>query len=151
MKKALMVMMILASCNIYAFDYHGIKSGMSKAEVNSLTLCSESYACTWEEVGVGKVFNSSLGINPPSLWSVSFSYTSEGALWRIALSFREGTGANGVAQLRALTELYPDAELQSGSEKLYSLTIDTITALIIDNELFSSDAEKIYKEQISKY
>ena len=151
MKKILMMFMILASFEVFAFDYHGIKSGMSKEEVTSLTGCNKFYTCSWEEVGADKVFNSSLGINPPSLWSVNFSYTSEGALWRIALNFREDAGAAGVAQVRALTELYPDAEPQSSSETIYSTRFDLITALIIDSGLFSSDVEKIYKDNISKY
>jgi len=143
--------MLLTSFNTYAFEYHGIKSGTSSEEVKNLTGCERNYYCSLEEVGEGKVFNSSLGINPPDLWSVSFSYTSEAKLWRIALSFREQSGAAGVAQVRALTELYKDSELQNTSETIYSTTIETVIALIIDSGLFEADAEKIYNEKISKY
>ena len=63
----------------------------------------------------------------------------------------ESSGARGVAQSRILTELYPDAELQKKSEKLYSVNFDYVYALLIDSDLFAADVQKIYEEQKPKY
>ena len=118
MKKLVFLFLFFVPLSSYGFDYHGIKSGMSSEEVKNLTGCEYNSSCSWEEVGEDNIFNTTMGINPPDLFSVDFSYTSDSKLWRIQLSFRERSGASGVAQIRALSELYPDAEPQKQNQKL---------------------------------
>jgi hypothetical protein len=72
-------------------------------------------------------------------------------LWRIQLNFLKRSDAGGVAQVRALTELYPDAALDEFTERGSYSTREYLVALIIDSGLFDADAEKIYQETISQY
>jgi hypothetical protein len=132
-----------------AFNYHGVKSGMSKSEVDGLTGCTEY--CSSIDYKETRAFLGGEGNHPPDIWGMGFKYTSDDKLWRIQLQFIERGGPQGVAQLRAITELYPDAEPQSGSSSIGSTQIDTLDALMIDTKLFDADAEKIYQESITKY
>jgi len=153
MKKIIVPILLLTSFYSFAFDYHGIKSGMGAEEVKALTGCQYSSSCSYEEVGADKIFNTTLGINPPSLWSVSFAYTSDDKLWRISLNFREASFARGVAQQKALNKLY--SSVSKTTEKVgsgsYSFNIDILAAMLIDDNLFKKDSDKIYKETIDLY
>jgi hypothetical protein len=136
-----------------SFDYHGISSGMTSEEVKSLISCDGSCDFLMDDADKAASHSFFGGEDkvPPSLTGMSFDYTSEGGLWRISLKFMESSGARGVAQSRILTELYPDAELQKKSEKLYSVNFDYVYALLIDSDLFAADVQKIYEEQKPKY
>ena len=152
MKKLLLSLLLLMSFNSFGFDYHGIKSGMSKDEVKALTKCKEATECDSDDaVGDDKVFLPNLNI--PSLWSVQFSYTSDDKLWRISLYFIEQSGASGVAQKRALDELYECCQNQSErvGGSTYGFNLDLIVAQLIDEQLFMQDVDKIYNEQIGLY
>jgi len=153
MKKIILPILLLTSFYSFAFDYHGIKSGMSKEEVQALTGCQSYLNCSYEDIGEDKIFNTTLGINPPSLWDVSFAFTSDDELWRITLNFREESFARGVAQQKALDELYSSVtkkskKMGSGS---YSFNLDLLVAMLIDDNLFKKEADKIYKETIDLY
>ena len=132
-----------------AFNYHGIKSGMSSAEVDALTGCTKY--CSSLDYEATRALLGGEGNHPPHIWGMGFEYTSDDKLWRIQLTFLERSGATGIAQLRAVTELYPDAETQSRSKSIGSTQFDTLDALMIHTELFDADAEKIYQEDITKY
>jgi|AACY02.6.fsa_nt_gi hypothetical protein len=136
-----------------SFDYHGISSGMTSEEVQSLLPCGGSCDLLLDDAdkAAGHTFFGGEDKVPPALAGISFDYTSEGGLWRISLKFMERGGASGVAQTRILTELYPDAELQKKSEKLYSSYFDYVYALLIDSDLFAADVQKIYEDQKPKY
>ena len=132
-----------------AFTYHGISSGMTETEVNALTGCIEYCgALDYEE---SREFLGGDEKHPPGIWGMAFSYTSDGKLWRIQLSFIERGGPSGVAQRRVLTELYSDAELQKSTDRIGSTSIDLITAFMIDRGLFDADVDKIYESTIGKY
>lgn len=135
-----------------AFTYHGISSGMTSDEVNAITGCTE-YCSSLDMEEVGEFFSGKE--QPPGLMGMAFSYTSKetgSKLWRIQLDFREASGPIGGAQLRALNELYPDAELKSGRVELFSnYYVDIKTALIIDSGLFDADVEAFYQATIDKY
>ena len=153
MKKIIVPILLLISINSFAFDYHGIKSGMSEEEVQALTGCAKSTSCTNKEVGTDKVFNTTLGINPPNLRSVSFKFTSDDELWRITLNFYELSFAGGVAQKRALDELY--SSVTKTSERVgsgsYSYNVDILAAMLIDDKLFNKSVDKIYEKTIDLY
>jgi hypothetical protein len=146
MKKIILPILLLTSFYSFAFDYHGIKSGMSKEEVNALT----GGKSAWGDVGEGKVFNTTMGINPPNLFTVDFSYTTDDKLWRITLNFRERSFSAAVAQQKALREIY--GEFTKTSINYYSsYTMNVLQVLLIDDELFKQDADKIFKETIDLY
>jgi len=132
-----------------AFNYHGIKSGMSQAEVDALTGCTKY--CSSIDYTEARAFLGGEGNHPPDIFGMGFKYTSDDKLWKIQLQFMERDGPQGVAQLRAVTELYTDAEPQSGSSSMGSTQFDTLDALMFDTGLFDADAEKIYQESITKY
>lgn len=85
------------------------------------------------------------------LRQISFSYTSDGKLWGIQLDFLEDSGTRKIAQQRVLTKLYPDVELSTRTERGEHITMDFITARIVDSFLFKADVEKIYQQTISMY
>jgi len=146
MKKIILPILLLISFYSFAFDYHGIKSGMSKEEVDSLTEGRSG----WKDIDTGKVFFPKMGINPPNLFVVDFSYTTDNKLWRIALNFRERSLADAVAQQKALREIY--GEFTKTSYNYYSnATMNVLQVLLIDDELFEQDADRIYKETIDLY
>lgn len=154
MKKIILPILLLTSFYSFAFDYHGIKSEMSKEEVKALTGCQSFSSCTYEEVGSDKIFNTTLGINPPSLWNVSFAFTSDDELWRITLNFREASFARGVAQRKALDELYSSVTKTTervGGSSQYAFNVDILAAMLIDDNLFKKEADKIYNETIDLY
>ena len=140
--------LLSASLQAFAFDYHGIKSGMAANEVNSQIGCTE-YCSSIDYRQIETFFGEEN--RPPALWTMSFSYTSDDKLWRIQLSFIERSGTGGVAQQRILAELYPDADLQKSSSSNEYGTTNFINALLVDNTLFKRDVEKIYNETKSKY
>ena len=146
MKKIILPILLLTSFYSFAFDYHGIKSGMSPEEVKSLTGGKSG----WGDVGEDKIFNTTMGINPPDLFTVDFSYTADKKLWRITLNFKERSFASGVAQKKALRELY--GEFTKTSINYYSsYTMPVLAVMFIDDELFEQDSDKIYKETIDLY
>jgi carotenoid cleavage dioxygenase-like enzyme len=154
MKKILLPILLLASFYSFGFDYHGIKSGMSGDEVKALTGCEYKSSCSDDEVGEDKIFNKSLGINPPNLWSAAFAYTTDGKLWRITLNFREASFARGVAQQKALDQLYSSVTKTTeriGGSSQYAFNVDILAAMLIDESLFKQDADKIFKETIDLY
>lgn len=146
MKKIILPILLLTSFHSLAFDYHGIKSGMSKEEVDALTGGKSG----WQDVGEGEVFNTTMGINPPNLFTVNFSYTTDDKLWRITLNFAESSFGAAVAQQKALREIY--GEFTKTSINYYSsYTMNVLQVLLIDDELFEQDADKIFKETIDLY
>ncbi len=154
MKRFLAIPVFLfISIQAQAFEYHGISSGMTSEEVQSLIPCGGSCDLLLDDAdkAAGHKFFGGEDKVPPALAGMSFDYTSEGGLWRISLKFLERSGAQGVVQTRILTELYPDAELQKKSEKFYSSYFDYVYALLIDSDLFAADVQKIYEEQKPKY
>mgnify|MGYP001397894431 CR=1 FL=1 len=154
MKKIILPILLLTSFYSFAFDYHGIKSGMSGDEVKALTGCEYTSSCSSDEVGEDKIFNKSLGINPPNLRSAAFAYTTDGKLWRITLNFRESSFARGVAQKKALELLYTNVTKTTeriGGSSQYAFNVDILVAMLIDDKLFEQDADKVYKETIDLY
>jgi hypothetical protein len=151
MKYAIFIIGLLTSFSALSdssFEYHGIKSGMSKEAVNELVgWCKTCSSLDYKGV---EAFLGEEG--PPRLWQISFRYTSDDKLWKIQLNFLEmGSGPAAVAQRRALNELYPDAELDTFTERGSYSNTDYIVAQLIDSALFDADAEKIYQSEISKY
>jgi len=146
MKRLIFLFLFFISFSSFAFEYHGIKSGMSKGEVRSFTECETFEYCYPKETK--SFFNYYELSLPPSLFNMRFSYTSDNKLWSISLTFEEVNGTRGAAQLRALTELYPDAELIKGR---ISSTRSSLIVLLIDSDMFNKDVEKIYQKTIDKY
>ena len=145
MKRLTFLFLFFISFSTFAFDYHGIKSGMKVQQVKSFVKCEKFDTCSWQETK--KFFGGSNKL-PPSLFDMNFSYTSDRKLWRILLRFEEDSGTRGAAQLRALTELYPDAEFQEGR---IGSRASSLIVLLIDSDIFNKDVEKIYQETIDKY
>jgi len=142
------LLLLMAVTNVQAFDYHGIKSGMSRSQVDALVDCKE-YCSGWDYKQLETFFGKDK--EPPALWEMYFSYTSDDKLWKIHLKFLDSGGPYGAAQTRILSELYDDAELQKSSSSSSYGTTDYVNALIIDEALFDADVKKIYEETKSKY
>jgi len=146
MHKIFLLTLLTLSFNTFAFEWHGIKSGMSKEEVDAITGGKSG----WQDVGEGEIFNTTMGINPPNLFTVDFSYTSDDKLWRISLNFEKQSGARSIAQTRALNELY-GSYIERSVNYYSSYSMPCLVVMFIDDELFEQDAEKFYKEQIDLY
>ena len=71
----------------------------------------------------------------------------------ITLNFYELSFASGVAQKRALDELY--SSVTKTSERVgsgsYSFNVDILAAMLIDDKLFNKSVDKIYEETIDLY
>ncbi len=57
-------------------------------------------------------------------------------------------GNNEILDLQQKLNLNPDAELSTRTERGEHITMDFITALIIDSFLFKADVEKIYQQTL---
>ena len=143
MKKLTFIFLFFISFSSFAFDYHGIKSGMHWDEVKALVKCGGEYStdCRPGYYEHSDFFGGSKN-SPPGLESISFRYTTDEKLWGITLVFGKYLGASGAAQLKALTELYKNS---------LSIEGDYFAVLLIDNDLFEEEVEKIYNETIDKY
>ena len=144
MKKLTFIFLFFISFSAFAFDYHGLKSGMTDNQIKSLTKCKYSSSCSSDDLD--RFFGGEEN-TPPALSEMRFTYTSDNKLWRIVLSFYERRGPAGVAQLRALNELYPDLEIKREPSTYGAYRI----AFLVDSDLFDKDVEKIYNETIDKY
>jgi hypothetical protein len=149
MKKIILPILLLVSFNSFAFEWHGFKSGMTVDEVKELTSAKYASSCDWQ---CKKAYFEKRGTDsPPSLWDMSFNFTSEAKLWRIQMNYIEAGGAHAVAQTRILQELFPDVELQKRSESTSYSSTDYVVAMLIDNDLFVEDVERIYNNTKDKY
>ena len=149
MKKIILPILLLVSFNSFAFEWHGFKSGMTSDEVKELTSAKYASSCDWQ---CRKAYFEKRGTDaPPGLWQMSFSFTSESKLWRIQMNYLESGGPSGVAQTRILQELFPDVELQKQSESTSYGSTDYVVAMLVDNDLFEEDIERIYNNTKDKY
>ena len=149
MKKIILPILLLVSFNSFAFEWHGFKSGMTTVEVKELTSSEYASSCDWQ---CRKAYFEKRGADaPPGLWQMSFSFTSESKLWRIQMDYLKSSGPHGVAQTRILKELFPDVELQNKSESRSYGSTDYVVAMLVDNDLYEEDIERIYNSTKDKY
>ena len=80
-----------------------------------------------------------------------FTFTSESKLWRIQMDYMKSSGSRGVAQTRILTELFPEVELQNRTETRQYSSTDYVIAMLVDNDLFAEDIERVYNNTKDKY
>ncbi|WP_416676982.1 hypothetical protein [Candidatus Pseudothioglobus sp. Uisw_016] len=148
MKKLLLILFIslgiVGSANAEGFDYHGIKSGMSREKVKTILNCEYFPGCeardVWDYFGGMKKA-------PPKLQGIRFRFTSDNKLYGIRLEFSNTSSyalsPSTTAHLRAIKELYKN-----------SITVEpqccTLVDLI-DSDLYEKEAEKIYNETIHRY
>ena len=144
MKKILLIILILGVSPLWGFEFYGVKSGMSKAEVTAIA------------GGDGKALDEDASkvwlpsINP---WSVEFLYTADDKLWRMSLhvpNYGEAFGSilQGIALNNVLEEVCDlveekDHSIGSGS---YKFTIDGQRCVFIDTRISNAEVARIQKE-----
>ena len=142
MKKLTFIFLFFISFSAFAFDYHGIKSGMHWDEVKALTKCGGDYSNDCKTYSYVVDFFGGIGNEPPHLVKIFFDHTSDERLWKITLVFEKSGGTKAAAHLIALRELYKDS---------VSIEGEYIYVSLIDNDLFEEDVNEIYLETIDKY
>ena len=144
----------LFSISAYSFDYHSIKSGMTKDEVQAILKC-ESETCKFgsdDDPKDNAVLDIFFGETKPSgLKEIEFAYTHESMLWRIRLKFEQYKF--GIAMpagfKRALEEKYTDASVDEETDRSGYFPKTVYYAFLIDSELFAADVE-YWKEEFFK-
>lgn len=155
MKRVFITILLgLFSISAYSFDYHGIKSGMTKDEVQAILKCEYS-SCTFgddddpeDNAVLDKFFGET---KPANLKRIEFAYTHDHKLWRIRLKFE--TYKIGIALpvgfKMALEEKYTDASVDEETDRSGFLPKSIYYAFLIDSELFAADVE-YWKEEFFK-
>lgn len=158
MKKLILgVLLGLLSVSVSAFDYHGIKSGMTKEEVQTLLKCNYTSSC---ELGDDDdpedklVLDAFFGdIKPTGLEKIEFEYTKDQQLWRIILKFEKPMYgiARGVGFKTALAEKYPDLPLDEETDRTGYFPRAIYSAYLIDEQLFEDDVKHYHNEYIKTF
>ena len=149
MKTIILLISLIFSLNLFAFEWHGFTSGMTSDEVKELTGAKYATSCDYQ---CRKAYFEKRGTTePPMLWQIGFSFTSESKLWRIQMDYLKSNGTYEVAHTRILKELFPDVELQDRSESNSYGSTDFVIAMLVDSDLFEADIERIYNNNIDKY
>ena len=150
MKKILFLFLLLPSFSVFSWEYHGLKSGMTKEEMMQIPGMANKKG-TKISFDQTKFFSEG---KPPGFYRIFFDYTSEGELWRLDIYFREESGViEKAVQKRILTEL-SDADLDSESVRNEYATGGYIKYLVIkkiDSDLFKEDVERRYQKNIKLY
>ena len=150
MKKIILPILLLVSVNAFSWEYHGLKSGMTKEEMMQVPGMANKKGT---KISFSKKNFFPEG-SPPRFYEIFFDYTSEGKLWRLDIYFREETGVIAKAvQKRVLREL-SDVELDSERVRNEYATGGYINYLIvkkIDSDLFKEDVERRYQASIKLY
>ena len=148
MKTIVLLISLIFSLNSFAFEWHGFKSGMTTDEVKELTGAKYASSCDWQ---CTDAYFKKGETQPPRLWQMGFTFTSESKLWRIQMDYMKSSGSRGVAQTRILTELFPEVELQNRTETRQYGSTDYVIAMLVDNDLFAEDIERVYNNTKDKY
>lgn len=150
MKKIIIFLTLTFAFNTHAFDYYGIKSGMSKEEVEvklkSFGVSQDSY--NQVDMITGDV-KSLKGIELSPIM-ISFTYNFEDKLYKLQVNYR-GTlsNPNGVALKSALQEKFKITPIES-EVKVYSISIETLALMFLDDEIVSSTVSKLKQENLTK-
>jgi hypothetical protein len=154
MKKTLTLILLLTSFNSFAFDYHGIQSGMTKDEVKALLECADNECVVGDEDSPAD--NPALDLffeetKPANLKKLEFAYTQDEKLWRIRLHFQQykfGIAMPAGFKL-ALEEKYPDASIDEEVDRSGYFPKTNYYAFLIDSELFLEDVN-YWKEKFKQ-
>tara|TARA_B100000963_G_scaffold360948_1_gene394012 strand:+ start:1156 stop:1596 length:441 start_codon:yes stop_codon:yes gene_type:complete len=145
------------SLTLNAFEYHGLKSGMSKEEVQSILKCEYSSSCSFgddddpeDNIALDAFFGE---IKPYQLKKISFAYTNDNKLWRIILKFEKPMfGIALPAGFKtALEEKYPDASLEEETDRSGYFTRTFYSAFLIDTDLFARDVKYWHDKWIQTF
>jgi hypothetical protein len=123
MKKYLLILLVIAINPAFAFDYHGIKSVMTKEKVSSVL--AEIGVKTKEVSFISDVKLNGVEIVP---YIMTFEYDYQNKLYKIEMTYmgHHLEGVNTVAFHQALTEKYKaEIEIERGSLK----------AILLDSKL----------------
>jgi hypothetical protein len=147
----------LLSISVNAFDYHGIKSGMTSEEVQTLLKCEYKSSCELgddddpeDKLALDAFFGN---VKPTGFKKMEFQYTKDDKLWRIVLKF-EGPlfGITRSAGFKtALAEKYPDSPLQEESDRTGYFPKTIYSAFLIDSQLFADDIQHFHNEYLKTF
>ena len=157
MKKLIISILFgLFSVSASAFDYHGIKSGMTKDEMQAILKC-ESETCKFGDDDDPKD-NPALDvffgeIKPHGLKQIEFAYTHDNKLWRIRLKFEQYKFgiAMPVVFKSALEKKYPDASIDEETDRSGYFPVTVYYAFLIDSQLFAADVKHWQDEFIKTF
>jgi len=143
MKKiAVILFTVFSITTAHAFDYHGIKSGMTKAEVSEVLKGLGATQDKYNQVDLmglaGMIKDKKLKDVNESPIMMSFTYNYEDRLYKLQLNYlTDQTGPRGLGLKQALEAKF-GAEVTEGRLKLYSTSIDNTVAILIDEKMVKS-------------
>jgi len=148
MKKAVLafVFAILTSANAQAFEFHGIKSGMSKeavsAALTSLGVAQDKY--NQVDLLTGDI-ESLKGVKHSPIM-LSFTYNDKDQLYKMQVNYRGDLSTpRGLGLKLALEDRYK-AEVKETAIKFYSISIESLVILLVDEKILNSTIAR-YKEK----
>jgi len=138
MKKiAVILFTVFSITTAHAFDYHGIKSGMTKAEVSEVLKGLGATQDKYNQVDLMGKDKKLKDVNESPIM-MSFTYNYEDRLYKLQLNYlTDQTGPRGLGLKQALEAKF-GAEVTEGRLKLYSTSIDNTVAILIDEKMVKS-------------
>ena len=140
MKKYTLVLglLLLVSFNALAFEFRGVKSGMTKAEVSEVIGVEihpdDSYHTLSDEeakIWLPKIYP----------YEVNFRFTNDDKLWRIIISDARGSVTSSVGKKKALSKVCDSVDESTTQIGVgtYSYNVDSYDCFLIDSKLFNQD------------
>lgn len=131
---------------VFAFDFYGIKSGMTKEDVSSLFRTDDLTSLEGDDLEkYPKLANT-------EYWDISFSFTSDNKLWKIIARVRQGYSTlRKIAKKEALISKYKAENIKKTSEEVVNgVTYYYYNVILIDQKLVDIEIEKFKKYYLNK-
>jgi hypothetical protein len=128
------------------FEYLGIRSGMKKEEISKLLdLHSE------EMFEQGTITGEKTNLKDKALWALSFSYTDQGALWRLDIYFPQPDDpAKHIAFEKALKQRFLAPTISEGTSTGEYGPKHYYRVTLVDQTLLDQAVGRYVKEYLSR-
>ena len=135
----ILVMSLILSSSVLAFDFFGIKSGMTKEEFEGVEKLIK------EDKKPYKISNYEAE-------KIKAEYTQQGKIYLLEIYFNKSFGVDKVIALtNALKKVFPDSEINEVSEKTsWGWTDYYYVVYLTDKKVLNESVQKLEQEYIEK-
>ena len=143
----LLLVSVLFSSQAFAFDFHGIKSGMKPNQVAKLFNSNES---EFDHV-YGDELKKYTKLADSKYWDIYFSYTDKNELWKITANIMIGRNVlEDIALKQALETKYKNHTIEKSSESGSYGTSYYYNLILIDKKLSDASIRRIKNSLMNK-
>ena len=146
---------LLLSMHAQAFEYRCVKGGMTKAEFhaacNTAQILSNKGDYSKSDIEEGLHYGFDYSGSPLEGKSnyASLFWTEDDLLWRIQIRYTKSDDIlRGIAQMQAISETFPNIEIQESTERSSYGSTDYMTVVLVDQAVASAAQKKIQIETL---